>query len=230
MKIQLLLLITLFFSTYAPANVVINGTRFVYLEGVDSIPIQLTNDSNNAALVQAWVDNGNFDSTPENSDANFYLSPPVVRIESKQGQQLKLKKLEQKLPNNIESVFYLNVLDIPKTPDYAKGKNYIQLATRSRIKIFYRPKGLIIPPDEAYENIIYQLNNNHIQVKNNSPYNFTIASISSENDLNKSLIEAEMIPPLSTKELPLKETPTSHNLVIKYVDDYGAYKSKNVKL
>lgn len=230
MKKQLLFLTCLLFSLDTFANVIINGTRFIYLEGMDSIPIQLTNEGNSAALVQAWVDNGNLDSTPESSDSNFYLSPPVVRIEGKQGQQLKLKKLEQKLPDNIESVFYLNVLDIPKTPDYAKGKNYIQLATRSRIKVFYRPKGLTVAADEAYKEIIFQLNNNHILVKNNSPYHFTIASISSEDNLNKSLIAADMIPPLSSKELPLKGGLTSHNLVIKYVDDYGAYKSEHVKL
>lgn len=218
------------FSTNVLANVVINGTRFIYHEGIDSVPIQLTNNSSSAALVQAWMDNGNPNSTPEDSDANFYLSPPVVRIEGKQGQQLKLKKLDLKLPDNIESVFYLNVLDIPKTPDYAKGKNYIQLATQSRIKIFYRPDGLTVAPDKAYNDIIYQLNNGHILVKNNSPYYFTIASISPKDKLNKSLIDAEMIPPLSSKELPLKGTLPSHDLVIQYVDDYGAYKAKNIKL
>ncbi|MEX6031636.1 fimbria/pilus periplasmic chaperone [Providencia hangzhouensis] len=68
--------------------------------------------------------------------APFYLSPPIVKIEGLQGQQLKIKKTPGKLSDNVESVFFLNVLDIPKTPESAKGKNVIQLATLYELKFF----------------------------------------------------------------------------------------------
>lgn len=212
------------------ANVIINGTRIIYPEQVDSVVIQLTNNSKTPSLVQSWVDNGNINSVPEDTDSSFYIYPPIVKIEGLQGQQLKLKKTIQNLPDNIESVFYLNVLDIPKTADFAKGKNVIQLATRSRVKIFYRPSGLTETPDEAYKKISYQLIGNNILIKNNSQYHFTIASITSENNKNKSLIDAEMISPLSYKKLPLKENLKNHNLLINYVTDFGIYKNINIKI
>ncbi|WP_247601765.1 fimbrial biogenesis chaperone, partial [Providencia rettgeri] len=175
MKI-LVLLLTILFSSATLSNVIITGTRIIYPADADSIAVQLTNNSKTSSLVQSWIDNGDENSTPENSEAPFYLSPPIVKIEGLQGQQLKIKKIPGKLPENVESVFFLNVLDIPKTPESAKGKNAIQLATRSRIKIFYRPIGLTESPDEVINNASYQIKNNKILVKNNSQYHLTIAA------------------------------------------------------
>ncbi|MBI6189518.1 molecular chaperone [Providencia rettgeri] len=226
----LVLLLTILFSSSTLSNVIITGTRIIYPADADSITVQLTNNSKTSSLVQSWIDNGDENSTPENSEAPFYLSPPIVKIEGLQGQQLKIKKIPGKLPNNVESVFFLNVLDIPKTPESAKGKNAIQLATRSRIKIFYRPIELNESPDEVINHASYQIKNNNILVKNNSQYHLTIAAITSSDDKNNSLIDSAMIAPMSEKELPIKGTMKSHDLILMYVDDYGVFKSKNIKL
>ncbi|BBV03875.1 gram-negative pili assembly chaperone domain protein [Providencia rettgeri DSM 1131] len=226
----LVLLLTILFSSSTFSNVIITGTRIIYPADADSITVQLTNNSKTSSLVQSWIDNGDENSTPENSEAPFYLSPPIVKIEGLQGQQLKIKKIPGKLSDNVESVFFLNVLDIPKTPESAKGKNAIQLATRSRIKIFYRPIGLTESSDEVINHASYQIKNNNILVKNNSQYHLTIAAITPLDDKNNSLIDSAMIAPMSEKELPIKGTMKSHDLILMYVDDYGVFKSKNIKL
>ncbi|CAB5662464.1 molecular chaperone [Providencia hangzhouensis] len=226
----LVLLLTILFSSSTFSNVIITGTRIIYPADADSITVQLTNNSKTSSLVQSWIDNGDENSTPENSEAPFYLSPPIVKIEGLQGQQLKIKKTPGKLSDNVESVFFLNVLDIPKTPESAKGKNVIQLATRSRIKIFYRPIGLTESSDEVINHASYQIKNNNILVKNNSQYHLTIAAITPSDDKNNSLIDSAMIAPMSEKELPIKGTMKSHDLILMYVDDYGVFKSKNIKL
>lgn len=226
----LVLLLTILFSSSTFSNVIITGTRIIYPADADSITVQLTNNSKTSSLVQSWIDNGDENATPENSEAPFYLSPPIVKIEGLQGQQLKIKKIPGKLSDNVESVFFLNVLDIPKTPESAKGKNAIQLATRSRIKIFYRPIGLTESSDEVINHASYQIKNNNILVKNNSQYHLTIAAITPLDDKNNSLIDSAMIAPMSEKELPIKGTMKSHDLILMYVDDYGVFKSKNIKL
>lgn len=226
----LITIILLLFPQLIFANVIITGTRVIYPENADSIAVQLTNNSQTVSLVQSWIDNGDENSTPENSDAPFYLSPPIVKIEGLQGQQLKIKKIDKALPSRIESVFYLNVLDIPKTPDTAKGKNTIQLATRSRIKVFYRPIGLTESPDEVINKINYQLNNNTLLIKNNSQYHFTVAALTTTNDKKNSLIDSGMVSPMSSLEFPLKHALKNRDLVLVYVDDYGVFKSHNIKL
>lgn len=230
MKNFLLFLIGILFSQYVLANVVITGTRIIYPEDIDSVTIQLANNSKTSSLVQSWIDNGDIDSTPETSDSPFYLYPPIVKIEGSQGQQLKIKKMENQLPDNVESVFYLNVLDIPKTADAAKGKNAIQLATRSRIKLFYRPKGLTELPSESIEKVIFQLINNTVLVKNNSQYHFTLASITTNENKDISLVDSAMIAPLSSQEIPLKNKLKNNNITISYVDDYGVFKYKDIKI
>ncbi|EPL9571769.1 fimbrial biogenesis chaperone [Providencia rettgeri] len=226
----LMTIILLLFPQLIFANVIITGTRVIYPENADSIAVQLTNNSQTVSLVQSWIDNGDENSTPENSDAPFYLSPPIVKIEGLQGQQLKIKKIDKTLPSHIESVFYLNVLDIPKTPDTAKGKNTIQLATRSRIKVFYRPIELTELPDDVINKINYQLNNNTLLIKNNSQYHFTVAALTTTNDKKNSLIDSGMVSPMSSLEFPLKHALKNRDLVLVYVDDYGVFKSHNIKL
>ncbi len=44
------------------------------------------------------------------------------------------------LPQDRESLFYLNVREIPPKPD---KPNVLQLAMQSRIKLFYRPAAIV---------------------------------------------------------------------------------------
>lgn len=49
--------------------------------------------------------------------------------------------LPNTLPQDRESLFYLNVIDIP--PDNpARSGNLLKLAMQNRIKLFYRPQGI----------------------------------------------------------------------------------------
>lgn len=60
--------------------------------------------------------------------------------------------ISHKSPKNREIVFYLNILDIPPYPESTRGKIVLQLAIKSRVKLFYRPKELIDPPTYLYKN------------------------------------------------------------------------------
>lgn len=218
----------LILSGNAAANIVINGTRLIYHEENDSITVQLNNNSQTSSLAQSWTDDGDINATPENSNSPFYVYPPIVKIDGMQGQQLKIKKNNEKLPDDRESVFYLSVLDIPATPANAKGKSVLQVALRSRIKLFYRPAGLTANPETVIDNIQWQLKGDHLSVTNNSPYHFTIAAINANDSSRTWLAAPEMIPPFSEKQLPLKNTLPARNASVTYVDDYGVYKPKNI--
>lgn len=58
------------------------------------------------------------------------------------------------LPNNKESLFYLNVLDIPPNNPANAGKNVIKFAMQNRIKLFYRPSGIAPVNSETFKNSI----------------------------------------------------------------------------
>ncbi|WYW97474.1 molecular chaperone [Proteus vulgaris] len=230
MKKLIIFFIALILPMSVFANVIINGTRVIYYEGVDSVNLQLTNNGDLASLIQSWIDDGDVDSTPEDANSPFYLYPPIVKIAGRQGQTLRIKNSNEGLKDNVEQVYFLNILDIPENAEALKGKSYLQLAMKTRIKVFYRPKGLMDDPARINEKITYQLNGNKVIVKNNSQYHFTIASISTEETPRITLVDSEMISPLSSRELPLINKLTSHSVVVIYVDDFGVYKSQNIKL
>ena len=137
------------FASHADASVVIAGTRVIFPSSEREVTIQLTNDNKRPALVQAWLDDGDSRALPENIDVPFTLTPAIFRMEAGNGQTLRLVHTGEPLPADRESLFWLNVLEVPPKAAATEASNRIQLAFRSRIKIMYRPAGLAGNVDDA---------------------------------------------------------------------------------
>jgi len=223
----LLVAAALLFSASASANIVINGTRVIYGEKSKEAVVQLVNNGDDPSLVQAWIDDGDINSTPETAKVPFLLSPPVVKVSGHSGQQLRIQKVGAALPTDRESVFYLNVLDIPPTPENLSGKNVLQLAIKSRIKLFYRPANLAININDAPEHLSLKAGQQNLTITNSSPYYVTISTVTRAKDTNKALTDSAMVPPLSSAILVTKENLAAKEaLAVHYVDDLGAYRAK----
>ena len=209
----------------ASANIVINGTRVIYRSSSKETTVQLINTGTSPSLVQSWIDDGDIDSTPETAHVPFLLTPPVIKVAGGGGQQLLIKKLPSSLPGDRESVFYLNVLDIPPVPENMVGKNTIQLAVKSRIKIFYRPQTLAAGADKGIELMRVEHSARTFTLHNASPYFITIANIMNARD-NKLLKDPVMVAPFSTLSAPsLMPINSGDKYKLLYVDDLGAYKT-----
>jgi chaperone protein EcpD len=76
-------------------------------------------------------------------------------MEPDKSQTLRMTYTGETLPLDRESLFWLNVLDVPPMPVKAPSgqQNYLQIAIRSRIKIFFRPTGLSGTANEAADHI-----------------------------------------------------------------------------
>lgn len=107
----------------AHAGIVIYGTRIIYPAEHKEVMVQLMNQGNRSSLMQAWIDDGDTSLPPEKIQVPFMLTPPVAKIGANSGQQVKIKIMPNKLPTNKESIFYLNVLDIPPNSPEQEGKN-----------------------------------------------------------------------------------------------------------
>ncbi|SMP60884.1 P pilus assembly protein, chaperone PapD [Serratia sp. CC22-02] len=226
---QCLIFVGLFFSSFfADANIVINGTRVIYPEKNKDVIVQLVNNGNDPALVQAWIDDGDINSTPETANVPFLLSPPVVKVAGNNGQQLRIQKMGATIPGDRESVFYLNVLDIPPTPENLQGVNTLQLAIKSRIKLFYRPAGLSSNANAITDFIELQAAGAGFKVINKSPYFFTLANVDQKGKKNL-LVDSVMVAPFSSLFAATK-SGVSRNVpyTLLYIDDLGAYKSKAI--
>ncbi|SUV88436.1 chaperone protein [Bordetella pertussis] len=60
------------------------------------------------------------------------------------------------LPSDRESVFWLNVLEVPPKATPEEGHGVLQLTIRSRLKLFYRPKGLSGNPLTAAADLTFK--------------------------------------------------------------------------
>lgn len=135
-----------------------------------------------------------------------------------------------------ETLFWLNVVDIPPKPitkddDSENQENYLQLAIRSRIKLFYRPTGLKQDAASAPEKLKWSKSGTTFTVKNPTPYYITISSINSEINGKSSDITPEgvMINPFSEQKIDIKNTNVG-KLTFTTLNDYGSRVVNDLKL
>ncbi|ARP80175.1 hypothetical protein CAL12_04575 [Bordetella genomosp. 8] len=141
-------------SAYVHASVSVSGTRVIYPEQNKQVSVRLSNDGNHPVLVQAWVDTGDASAKPEALSVPFMLMPPVFRMEAGKAQVIRLSYTKEPLPQDRESVFWLNVLEIPpKAQASGESQNSLQIAYRTRIKLFFRPRDLKGDPTEAAQKV-----------------------------------------------------------------------------
>ncbi|ASG55904.1 fimbrial chaperone [Salmonella bongori] len=150
--LTLSVIVTLSVIQPAMADIVLSGTRIVYKEAQKDTSIRLENKGSRPALVQNWLDDGDPNADPSTINVPFNATPPVSRIEAGRGQTVKLTYTGARvLPKDRESIYWFNVLEVPPKMKDAdvKEKNILQLAFRTRIKMFYRPEGLDGTASEA---------------------------------------------------------------------------------
>lgn len=128
----------------AQASVVLSNTRVIYDGKEKEVSVKLENQGKAPALVQVWMDTGDMDAPPSMVDVPFTVTPPMTRIEAGKSQTLRMTYVKEEnnkaLLDDRESIFWLNVLEIPKkSTDAEQAPSGMQLAYRTRVKVFYRP-------------------------------------------------------------------------------------------
>ena len=192
------------FSSSAIADIVISGTRVIYKSDQKSVSVRLENKGNNPLLVQSWLDTGDDNAEPGSITVPFTATPPVSRIDAKRGQTIKLMYTASSvLPKDRESVFWFNVLEVPPKPDAATTTNQslLQLAFRTRIKLFYRPEGLKGNPSDAPLALKWSWatagGQTALRVANPTPYYVSFSSGDLETSGKLYPLDVKMIAPFS---------------------------------
>ncbi|WP_336853700.1 fimbria/pilus periplasmic chaperone [Pseudescherichia vulneris] len=206
------------------SGVYIYGTRVIYPAAQKEVTVQLMNKGDRSALVQAWIDDGDTQTPPEKLQVPFLLTPPVVKVNGNTGQQLKIKFLKANLPQDRESLYYLNVLDIPPNTDNDAGTNKLKFALQNRIKLIYRPTSVAGVNKEIFSKIHITRAKNGLNIENGSANWLTITEIKSTVKANK---ETLMMAPHANVNLP--GAPVANQYAVTLIDDYGNYLLENIK-
>lgn len=216
----------LFFTLSSQANVVILGTRIIYEADKKNISIQLENNSERPALVQAWLDDGRTNVDPSTIKLPFVITPPVSRMDAKSQQVLRIRYTGEPLAQDRESLFYFNLFDIPPKPskkELEKNPNYLQFAVNNRLKFFFRPSKLPYPVTDAYQKVNWQVNGKTLVVKNPTPYHITYLAIELKQGSKIYKVKnADMVAPFSEASFDLVQ-PVKGKAEVHWhiINDYG---------
>jgi P pilus assembly chaperone PapD len=219
------------FASTARANVVIGGTRVVFPASQGETTIRLSNQGKQPALVEAWIDEGNVRSTPNSTHAPFLITPPLFRMDAGKDQSMRILFTGKagSLPSDRESLFWLNVLEIPPKPKNANGKNLLQFAVRSRLKLFYRPADLpgssVNAPDKLVWKATTRAGGVTLQVHNPTPYYITITKLALGNVKKPAPVNAGMVAPFGDKDIKVpgaRGAMAGASVTFTTINDYGA--------
>ncbi|MEE3608878.1 fimbrial biogenesis chaperone [Avibacterium paragallinarum] len=227
-----------FMANISRASIIITGTRVIYPSNQRNVNVQLTNTGDYPSLVQSWIDAGNSRETPDEVRTPFVITPPITRIEKEKGQTLRITYTGEPLAKDRETVFYLNILDIPPKPIFAENeenRNHLQIAVRSRIKLFFRPSDLNMDAKAAYDKVEWQLVQNQgkkqLLARNPTPYFITFHQIEiGQNKKRVAVKNPAMIPPFSDYYFELNANSTANTVYWVVINDYGGKQKGESKL
>lgn len=200
------------------AQLSFDRTRVVFDHGkTASQSVVMTNNSKTQPyLAQTWIEDSNGVKITE----PLIALPILQRINPNQDKQVKVSLVGQvnNLPQDRESLFYFNALGVP--PKASGGGNVVAIVMQSKLKLFYRPKGLAEYPTSNgwLEEIVIRKNGNGLVIQNPSAYHAVLYGITSSG--NKKIIEKELIiKPFSSEDYNVRVVGNTLNLF--YVSDFG---------
>ncbi|WP_054883731.1 molecular chaperone [Pseudomonas sp. NBRC 111130] len=206
------------------AALTLSNTRIVHESDKRSTSIVVRNPSAQAFAVQAWVNTEADDNT---SPVPLLPSPQLFSLAPGNEQLLQLNALPNDLPDDRESLFYLNVQEIPQAePDQA---NALSIALRTRLKVFYRPHSIKGTPARQIDKLQFTLGtaNGGVQllVNNPTPFHITFSHLKvSDSEQTSMLKNPAMVAPLSTMAYPLDIRPRPPmKVTFGIINDFGGY-------
>lgn len=215
-KVMMAVASMLSFSITADAAVALDRTRVIYAANVNSMSLTLSNDNTHSPyLAQAWIE----DAQGNKSNLPLAVSPALQRIEPGHRGMIRINPVSASagLPQDRESVFWLNVKEIPPKSDRS---NVMQIALQTRIKLFYRPTGIIPKKFSRWDDqLILTRTNKGYNVENPTPYFMTIIAIrGSEKDPVAKSFKSVMIAPKSSDHIDTEHFTAPH---LTTINDFG---------
>ena len=213
-------LFILFMCSQAQAAITLSSTRVVFEGNKKEASVTVRNLGTDERLVQSWLDSDRPGTT--SASIPFAVTPPLAHMAGQSRQILRVLFKGTGVPTDKESVFWLNVQEIPKA---AEGENILQLAVRQRIKFFYRPTGLPGTAKEAPEAVTWAIEGSNLVIRNPTAYHVTLTDIQIKaDDYTSAPVSNFMLAPGDTKHLnfPGISRTSSMTLTSGSIDDFGA--------
>ncbi|WP_236186179.1 fimbrial biogenesis chaperone [Pseudomonas protegens] len=204
------------------ASIALNSTRVILENGKKEASFSVRNMGGDI-LVQSWLDEGADAETVK----HFTLTPQLVRVKAQSEQIVRLLYEGVGAPTDKESMFWLNVQEIPQRE---AGDSSLQIAVLQRIKVFYRPKGLPGSLNDAIRNIEWSYTNGQLRIANPSVYHVTLVALAAS---GKEFEKALVVGPGQVHTInasPSKGVSAQGSITYSAVTDFGSQNPYRVVL
>ncbi|STB30926.1 fimbrial chaperone protein [Citrobacter braakii] len=213
----------LLFTASSHAAFVLNSTRYVFDEKRENISVQVDNQSTQEYGGQIWIEN------QDQNDKNVYFvpSPTFFKVADQHKQILRILKINDALPKDKESLFWINIQEIPKAPK--DGVNALSIALHTQVKMIYRPDILKDKRENAEKNIKLINDESSTVLFNDSPYYFALINVK-QNGKNVNLGDdvKNKIAVFSPFEKISLNKKLTGNISFVAFDDYGVDREYNI--
>ncbi|MBA1187473.1 molecular chaperone [Pseudomonas entomophila] len=207
----------------AEAALTLNATRIVHDSDSRSSSVLVANPTNRPFAVQTWVNTLEDDTL---TAVPLMPTPVLFRLDAGKEQMVQINALPTTLPQDRESLFFFNVQEIPQQTEV---RNSLNIAMRTRIKLFYRPSQLKDAPDSQLKRLSWSLRQHedglHLVVNNPTPFHYTFdrLQVSGAGQSEKPDARA-MAMPFSEQRYRLANIRPQPGLYVTFntLNDYGA--------
>lgn len=176
MNIKWLLFSFYFLSLQVYAGIMPSQSRVIYHAGDKDQSLMLVNTNDYPVIVQNWVDNG--EGTPDAKDIPFVSIPPVFRLEKSDVRGIRIIYNNTSLPQDRESLYWLNIYEIPPEKKDINPDNSILVTMNTQIKVLFRPEGVTQKPEEAIKRVTCRRQTSSvIECNNPSPIHLSVVDM-----------------------------------------------------
>lgn len=212
-----LFILTIALLNVSFAQLTLDRTRVIFdraQSNSQSVVVKNTN-KNAPYLAQSWIE----DEQGNKIEMPLVALPILQRINPGQEKQVKISLAGQNnLPEDRESMFFFNVLGVP--PKTTDSENQINIVIQSKVKLFYRPKGLKHYESSGWlkELEVTKSGNNSYILNNPTGYHIVVSG-SSKGTKGKIINQDIVIKPFSNGKIEgsLGNEPTFY-----FINDYGS--------
>ena len=216
-SILALVLTSISFATSSHAAVQAMASRVIYNSENKAATLSLKNNSTKPYIVQTWLEPGEDKTAP--AKVPFIVTPPLIKIESQKESVLRYNYSGSGLTTDRESQVWINIQEIPPKPE---NENTLQLAVRSKIKLFYRPQQIEADLPAAVKKLQWYVENGTLKLKNNSPLFITIGDLKlGNNSAPIRNMNQDMVPPYQTIDVLANVSKDVKSIQYTYINDYG---------
>lgn len=197
----------------ANASITLGATRVIYEGGKKEASVSLISQGEEIPyLVQSWVTKFG----EKNKDTPFVVTPPLFKLNADTHGLIRVSYVKEVLPQDRESLFSLNISSIPAVNK--EDKTRLLIATKSVIKLIYRPKNLSKTDAAiAYEKVTATQSKDVVKLHNPTPYYINIGMFKVD---GKEIKSVGHVAPFGDKTVS-NVSPSAQSVSFKAINDYG---------